>query len=81
MSNQEEKPIFCICQLPWSKDHIVRGALIQLFLHVYIKSGIINSAARYIDDVIVDTPKYKYTYRQGTGLYRFRPLYSLYTAR
>ena len=52
-------PVYCICQLPWSKDdtaHINRGALVQCSL---CKEWY-HQRCCGIDDIVIDTPKYKY---------------------
>ena len=61
----KEVPVFCICRLPWNKDstaHIVRGALVQCAL---CKEWYHQFCCQ-IDDVVLDTPKYKYLCRKCT---------------
>jgi len=55
----KEVPVFCVCRLPWNKDnaaHIAWGALVQYssckeWYHQFCCN---------IDDVVLNTPKYKY---------------------
>ena len=64
----KEVPVFCICRLPWNKAnsnaHIVRGALVQCAV---CKEWHHQFCCK-IDDVVIDTPKYKYLCRKCTEL-------------
>ena len=63
----KEVPVFCICRLPWSKDstaHIVRGTLVQCALC----KGWYHQFCCKIDDIVIDTPKYKYLCGKCTEL-------------